>query len=174
MHNPIGFGSKNHPPQTPGLPWGRENRTFLGSFGGFLPEIPVFCGALTAFRDFIHRFPRRCRFSSWLGANLTWQSMETTSELLWFCKGKCGIVAGKGGKIPPGFIPGTPSCVPKSPHPLHFLRNFHPELSRFCRVLCCSFPPRFPLGKKNDPDLCELEDPLAPQGFIHSGRKEKY
>lgn len=45
-------------------------------------------GGLTAFRDFIHRLPRKCKFISSLGANFTLQSMEMTSELLWFCKGR--------------------------------------------------------------------------------------
>lgn len=40
-------------------------------------------GALrTAFRDLSHRFPSRWKLISWLGASLTLQLMETTSELL--------------------------------------------------------------------------------------------
>lgn len=55
-------------------------------------------GGLTAFRDFIHRLPRKCKFISSLGASFTLQSMEMTSELLWFCKGRSlwSITAEKG------------------------------------------------------------------------------
>ena len=37
---------------------------------------------LTAFKDLNHRFPSRWKLISWLGASLTLQLMETTSELL--------------------------------------------------------------------------------------------
>lgn len=72
-----------------------------GSFGGFLLKSHVSAlGGLTAFRDFIHRLPCKCKFISSLGANFTLQLMETTSELLWFCKGRslwCGSIAAEKG-----------------------------------------------------------------------------
>lgn len=78
---------------------------YKDSFGGFLlkSHVPAL-GGLTAFRDFIHRLPRKCKFISSLGANFTLQSMETMSELLWFCKGRSlwrGSIAAEKGINPP-------------------------------------------------------------------------
>lgn len=134
------------------LPWGRENSTFLGSFWGFLPEIPIFRGALTAFRDSIQRFPWMWRFSSWPGASFTSHSMETTSELLWFCKGK-------GGKIPPGCCILPWAQIPTSfkfPPPFS-PRNF-PVFAGFCAGLSLQVLPR----EKMIPIFASWKIPLLP------------
>lgn len=170
MHNPIGTKITPH---TPGFPGGGKIPTFLGCEGDFSPKSTFFVGALTAFRDFIHRFPRKCKFSSSLGANSTSQSMETTSELLWFCRGKCGILAGKGGKIPPGSIPGThrgregESHIPVLPcgQIPTFFKTFPPFSTRSSPNLLgfvLFFSSKFSLGKERSRSLGAEQSPRSP------------
>lgn len=170
MHNPIGTKITPH---TPELPGGGKIPTFLGCEGDFSPKSTFFVGALTAFRDFIHRFPRKCKFSSSLGANSTSQSMETTSELLWFCRGKCGIIAGKGGKIPPGSIPGThreregESHIPVLPRGQipTFFKTFSPFSTQSSPNLLgfvLFFSSKFSLGKERSRSLGAEQSPRSP------------
>lgn len=64
----------------------------------------------------------------------------------------------EGGRENPTF---PSSRVARSPRSLKLSRPFPPEAPQICWVLCCSFPPSFPL-EKNDPNLWELNNPLAP------------